>query len=126
MKKSISAHSNHLKTAKKKEEEAVPKANSKDESEKIHGKGRSSINSIPPPKIEAMYVAALSRPDDTSVDNNNNKKDDEGNGECEKLRNELCSAYRFVVNYGVFEPNFEWLPHEVTSFSHDIELKLEL
>lgn len=35
--------------------------------------------------------------------------------EVEAYSDELCNSYKFVVNYGVFEQNFEWLPIEVNS-----------
>lgn len=111
MKKSISEHSNRVRATKKKEE--VAKVQPKEENEKIHGRGRSSINAIPLPTIEAIYTAAIVKAESAPVIDN--KKKNESKSECEILRNELCSAYKFVVNYGVFEPNYEWLPHEVTS-----------
>lgn len=102
MKKSISEVRNRAQSIKKVDTEASPNEH--------RIKGRSSLNSIPLPKMEQIYTAALTRPESPKDD-----KKDPIKTECEQLRNELCSAYKFVVNYGVFEPNFEWLPNEVIS-----------
>lgn len=64
-------------------------------------KCRSSITSIPavdPKKILSKL---------------NEKKAPEPEEKNESLCDSLCNSYKFVVNYGVFEPNFEWLPCEV-------------
>lgn len=70
------------------------------ERETIHGKGRSSLSSIPLPKIVNLYAIV-----NKSID----KKDDDDKvtKESENLCDQLCNGFRFVVNYGVFEPNFE-------------------
>lgn len=66
--------------------------------------GRSSISSIPPPDPALIYT--LKRESDTKSDGSASKKS-------ETLSDALCNSYKFVVNYGVFEANFEWLPCEV-------------
>lgn len=109
MQNSKCEHSNQFK--RKRNMKEILKV-SKDESaeqvsEKNHGKGRSSINSIPPPKIENLFTTSL------KIGAVAKSEDEKVPEESENIRNELCNAYRFVVNYGVFEPNFEWLPHEV-------------
>jgi len=109
MKKSISEHAKRIRSVVKKQE--VPKASPKEESDKTPGRGRSSINSIPMPTLQDVYTTTLMKAEaelEASV------KKEEPIKEA-SLNDELCNAFRFVVNYGVFEPNFEWLPHEVTS-----------
>ncbi|KAG5685076.1 hypothetical protein PVAND_014277 [Polypedilum vanderplanki] len=78
----------------------------KDEN-KERGKGRSPISSIPLPTIEQVYCNALQKND------NEKKIEEENKSENEVLRNEMCNAYKFLVNYAYFEPNFEWLPMEL-------------
>jgi hypothetical protein len=88
----------------KRTQKEVQKAIKKEESERV--KGRSSLNAIPPPKIEQIFAVVPAKTEE-KVETVVNKD--------EHLRNELCSAYKFLVNYAFFEPNFEWLPMEVTS-----------
>lgn len=68
---------------------------------------RSSINSIPLPDLQQIAKFAKAR-------RGSKEKVEQIIDERELLRGELCSAYKFVVNYGVFEQNFEWLPQEVS------------
>lgn len=120
MKKSISEHAKRIRSVAKKQE--VPKAPTKEESDKTPGRGRSSINSIPMPTLQDVYTTTLMKAEaelEASVKKEEPIKET-------KLNDELCNAFRFVVNYGVFEPNFEWLPHEVTSLILKFFLKLEL
>lgn len=83
----------------------------KDDEERVRG-NRCSFFSIPPPKLDNIYkqIATVQKKD----------KEEELK---DNLANELCNAYRFVVNYGVFESNFEWLPNEVRFFSEETQEK---
>lgn len=108
MKKSISEHTKRIRSAAKKVE--VAKAPSKSETDNAPGRGRSSLNSIPLPSLKDVYTTTLLKAEAAIEASIKEEPKEEV-----VLRNELCNAYRFVVNYGVFEPNFEWLPHEVTS-----------
>lgn len=120
MKKSISEQAKRIRSFAKKQE--VAKAPPKEESDKTPGRGRSSINSIPMPTLQDVYTTTLIKAEaelEASVKKEEPKKE-------ANLNDELCNAFRFVVNYGVFEPNFEWLPHEVTSLILKFFLKLEL
>jgi hypothetical protein len=110
MKKSISEQAKRIRSFEKKKE--VIKASPKEESDKTPGRGRSSINSIPMPTLQDVYTTTLLKAE--AELEAINKKEEEPKKEA-NLSDELCNAFRFVVNYGVFEPNFEWLPHEVTS-----------
>lgn len=69
-------------------------------------RGRSSFFSIPPPKLDNIYRQIFTEQKFTKEEVEEQKKKDD-------LATELCNAYRFIVNYGVFESNFEWLPNEV-------------
>lgn len=77
--------------------------------------GRSSVGTIPTPDPSVIYnpkpVAKKKIPVEVPK-------------ESEKLCKELCSSYKFVVNYGVFEPNFEWLPSEVRKANCDLDGRL--
>ena len=64
-------------------------------------KKRSSIAAIPAPDLKLI----LSKPIE--------KKKEEPEDKSENLCSSLCSSFKFVVNYGIFEQNFEWLPCEV-------------
>lgn len=68
---------------------------------------RSSLSAIPAPNLATILAKKLEEvkkcEDEVEVEV----------GENETLRNLMCNGYKFVVNYGVFEPNFEWLPCEV-------------
>lgn len=109
MKKSISEHAKRIRSATKKVEIAKPPP--KEEAENAPGRGRSSLNSIPLPSLQDVYTTTLLKAE-AAIEASIKKEEPK---EEVVLCNELCNAYRFVVNYGVFEPNFEWLPHEVTS-----------
>lgn len=106
MKKAMSEHSKRLKQqkiAKKNcENEAPPPV--EQEKPRRRAIGRTSIAAIPPPDPTVPFVRKTEE-----------KKEDEKIvvNENEKLCSELCSSYKFVVNNGVFEQNFEWLPCEV-------------
>lgn len=66
--------------------------------------GRSSLSSIPPADLKTIF--APKKPVEQKIAENPPK-------ESEVLCDALCNSYKFVVNYGVFEPNFEWMPCEV-------------
>lgn len=66
--------------------------------------GRLSIGSIPPIDPSIIYTQKRAV----------QKKTENQTTESESLGDVLCNSYKFVVNYGVFEPNFEWLPEEVS------------
>jgi hypothetical protein len=72
-------------------------------------RGRSSFFSIPPPKLDNIYrqITTVQKFSKEELDEQKKKED---------LATQLCNAYRFVVNYGVFEANFEWMPNEVKRF----------
>jgi hypothetical protein len=79
-----------------------------DKSIKVKKAGRSSLGAIPPADLSMIFKpkpAVLKEPEAP-------KK------EIESLGDILCNSYKFVVNYGVFEPNFEWLPCEVSFYVH--------
>lgn len=67
---------------------------------------RSSIESIPLPDINQLLKQ---KKEPIEVVESVEKVDD-----IAELREELCSSYKFVVNYGIFEQNFEWMPQEVS------------
>lgn len=69
-------------------------------------RGRSSFFSIPTPKLDKIYQQIFTASVPT-------KEQEEEQKKSEKLNAQLCNSYRMVVNYGVFECNFEWLPNEV-------------
>lgn len=69
-------------------------------------RGRSSFFSIPPPKLDNIYRQIITV-------QKFNKEEEEEQKKRDDLASQLCNAFRFVVNYGVFEANFEWLPNEV-------------
>lgn len=104
MKKSISEQANRFKLKEmqileRKEEEAAAK--------KSRGAGRRSLSSIPAPdpsiifnqKAAAKVKKTPPPPEPPKV---------------KSLCDILCNAPKLVVNYGVFEPNFEWMPFEVS------------
>jgi hypothetical protein len=74
-------------------------------SEELPTRARCSFFSIPPPKLDKIYQQILTIQKKSKEEVEKEKE--------ETLADELCNAYRFVVNYGVFESNFEWLPNEV-------------
>lgn len=94
-----------MKKEKKAEEEELKKAKENQEKHEEPVK-RSSINSIPLPDLNQI-VKLQNEPKEPKEEI---KKVDE----ISELRGELCNSYKFVVNYGVFEQNFEWLPQEVS------------
>lgn len=98
MKKSISEHSNRFKL------EVMLPLESIESPPSGRGAGRSSFSAIPPPNPAIIFA-----PKCETVD----KQQEKAPSESENLCNMLCNSYKFVVNYGVFEPNFEWLPCEV-------------
>lgn len=86
--------------------------------EESPARGRCSFFSIPPPKLDKIYqqIATTQK----------KSKEEVAKEKEETLADELCNAYRFVVNYGVFEANFEWLPNEVREIeSARLELAIE-
>jgi hypothetical protein len=86
--------------------------------EQAPARGRCSFFSIPPPKLDNIYKQI------TTIQKKS--KEEEQKEKEESLNDELCNAYRFVVNYGVFEANFEWLPNEVSTIEGEITLNLRL
>lgn len=68
--------------------------------------GRTSLSSIPPINPSIIYNQRREV-----------QEKSENEIESESLGDKLCNSYKFVVNYGVFEPNFEWLPEEVAKLS---------
>lgn len=66
--------------------------------------GRSALSSIPPPDPKNMFAPKKQVEQKIAEDPPE---------ESEALCDVLCNSYKFVVNYGVFEPNFEWMPCEV-------------
>ena len=62
-----------------------------------------SIAAIPPPDPTVIFQSKVEKKVEVI----------EPVKETEKLCAELCNSYKFVVNNGVYEPNFEWLPCEV-------------
>lgn len=70
--------------------------------------GRSSISAIPPPPPDIIFSPRSESDNKGAVTKRS-----------ESLCDVLCNSYKFVVNYGVFEPNFEWLPCEVHNKSRD-------
>ena len=71
-------------------------------------KERCSFFSIPPPSLQNIY-----RQITTTQKKNMDLEKKVKEGITTEICNSMCNAYRFVVNYGVFESNFEWLPNEV-------------
>lgn len=96
MSKSISEHLNRFYLEAMEPLKKIEKA---EESRKF---GRSSISSIPPVDLSMVLKQ---KPIEKKVVQEVKQQ----SGLCD----ELCNAYKFVVNYGVFEPNYEWLPFEV-------------
>lgn len=91
-----------IKKVEKSENETKLQDKSKDPSK------RNSIDSIPLPDLKLIVQLAKERRNSKEivvpiVD------------EKQQLSSELCNAYKFVVNYGIFEQNFEWLPQEVST-----------
>lgn len=76
---------------------------------------RSSLSSIPPANLANIFAKKLQEVKKCEVE----AEVEVEPGENETLRNNMCNGYKFVVNYGVFEPNFEWLPCEVTKRGDD-------
>ncbi|CRK86973.1 CLUMA_CG000786, isoform A [Clunio marinus] len=74
-------------------------------SQRVRKTGRSSISSIPPPNP----VIVRSSKENSAK----NKALEEATKKSENLCDVLCNSYKFVVNYGVFESNFEWMPCEI-------------
>lgn len=99
MKKSTSEQSNRFKL-----EVMLPLEVCEKNLPKKHG--RTSLSSIPPINPSIIYNQKREVQEKT-----------ENEIESESLGDKLCNSYKFVVNYGVFEPNFEWLPEEVTKLS---------
>lgn len=73
-----------------------------EKSEKIIKAGRSSFSSIPPVDLSKVLSQRAQQKNVEPIV-----------PQIENLCDSLCNSYKFVVNYGVFEPNFEWLPLEV-------------
>lgn len=71
---------------------------------RLRSTGRSSIATIPLPE---KIIIPIPKREFTSIEPIRDKSEEE------RLREEMCNSYRFLVNYGVFESNFEWLPFEV-------------
>lgn len=71
-------------------------------------KERCSFFSIPPPSLENIYKQITTTQKKTMEEEKKVKE-----GLTTQMCNSMCNSYRFVVNYGVFEANFEWLPNEV-------------
>lgn len=85
----------------------VMKPLEKEESpQEVRKSGRSSFSSIPPPDLSVIFKKKTKQKTIEVVE--------EVKPQSENLIHELCNSYKFVVNYGVFEPNFEWLPLEVS------------
>lgn len=96
MRKATSEQSKQFKLEKMKPLENIETESSK----KLRAKGRSSIKAIPAPDPKIIYKKKeIKKKEPEIVD--------------ETLSDVLCNSYKFVVNYGVFESNFEWLPCEV-------------
>jgi hypothetical protein len=99
MSKSISEH---LKDFLLDREEMAPLQSPKpSKPERVRPAVRSSISAIPPPDLSVVMKYKPVVPEVPQLP------------EEENLIDTLCSSYKFVVNYGVFEANFEWLPCEV-------------
>lgn len=106
MKKSISEQANRFKleamqTLERKEGEASAK--------KSRVAGRSSLSAIPAPDPSIIFnqkaaAKVKKTPPPESVTP----------PKVLSLCDILCNAPKLVVNYGVFEPNFEWMPFEVS------------
>jgi outer membrane phospholipase A len=79
----------------------LKKAETKGSEKQVVKKGRSSITAIPTPDPKNIF---------NKIPEKINTEPEE---KSENLSDSLCNSYKFVVNYGVFEPNFEWLPCEV-------------
>lgn len=107
MKKSISEQANRFKleamqTLERKEGEASAK--------KSRVAGRSSLSSIPAPDPSIIFnqkAAAKAKKTAPPPESVTPPK-------VISLCDILCNAPKLVVNYGVFEPNFEWMPFEVS------------
>jgi hypothetical protein len=98
MRKSICEHSNRFKLGE------MMCLETSEKSEKSRKSGRSSINAIPPPDPAIIFSPKpVVKAQEATVTN-----------ESENLCDSLCNSFKFVVNYGVFEPNFEWMPCEVS------------
>ena len=76
---------------------------SEEKPQKKRSAGRPSLTSIPSVDLSALLAQRKKTPEKVEIVAD----------ESEDLRNVLCNSYKFVVNYGVFEQNFEWLPMEV-------------
>lgn len=83
-------------------------------------KERCSFFSIPPPSLENIYKQITTTQKKTIEEEKKVKE-----GLTTQMCNSMCNGYRFVVNYGVFEANFEWLPNEV-KFMKERKARLEL
>lgn len=102
MQKSTSEQSNRFKlnvmSSLEREEEVTTKKKTA---------GRSSLHSIPPVNLKDIFNC---KPEES-------KKVEAVVEQSENLCDVLCNSYKFVVNYGVFEANFEWMPFEVRKLS---------
>lgn len=106
MKKSSSEQqSNRFKLAVMKPLESAP--TEKPQQRKTSA-GRTSLNAIP-----TVDPATINAPKPEVKPQTKDKG--EVPTEVEAVGDELCNSYKFVVNYGVFEQNFEWLPIEVSA-----------
>lgn len=103
MKKSISEQANRFKL------EAMQTLEQKEEaSKKSRGTGRTSLSKIPPPDPSIIFnQKAAIKPKKVPPEIVTPPK-------VESLCDILCNAPKLYVNYGVFEPNFEWMPFEVS------------
>lgn len=90
-------------------------------SEKIDQKKkeRCSFFSIPPPSLQNIY-RQITTTQRKTMDLEKKVKE----GITTQMCNAMCNSYRFVVNYGVFESNFEWLPNEVKFMKAPLELSI--
>lgn len=82
--------------------------------QKKRGTGRPSLTSIPPVDLSLILTQKKKVSDKNEIVVN----------ESESLCDVLCNSYKFVVNYGVFEQNFEWLPMEVISAGDGLKVFL--
>lgn len=77
---------------------------------KSRAAGRSSLSSIPPPDPAIIFNQKAA----AKVKKEPPPPEPETPPKVKSLCDILCSAPKLVVNYGVFEPNFEWMPFEVS------------
>lgn len=69
--------------------------------------GRSSLNSIPTINLADIF----------NLKSEQKMKEEIAVEKSDNLCEALCNSYKFVVNYGVFEANYEWMPLEVSEMS---------